>query len=193
MKTQNPTPADVLDALDRRLQKIDARRAAATNEILALEGAGIVAQAAEPVPDVELEARKLLAGGGPFAIPDPSLGVRLFNLHREREFIDRALEIGRRESFRVSIEKAAAVIVAGDAEWRAIARRRALAIAEVRRTDGAATKLRERMTADAGGGVVVGLPVDSGLIPLFGAHQLRLEGFLARAIEAGVVTQKEVK
>src|SRR6202158_253456 len=178
MKRQNEdqqvSHGDLLAAVLQKRASLIERDSALLAEQLKLEAAGINPAPPDPAPDPRRMAQTLLNGFGGPDLPAGSPSARLFSIILDRQATQIALDALVSKELAARAIAVAEVMQTGLGDWRAIVRRRALALIEHRRANRDAAEFRQAVTALAG--VAPGLVCDRHYGPLFGPPLARGQG-----------------
>jgi hypothetical protein len=193
-EAQQVSRDDLLGAVLRKRTALIERDTLLLAEQLDLEAAGVKPAQASAVPDARRMAQTLLNG---FAAPELQPGghsaeARLFSIIKDREATQIAIDLLVSRELQARAVAVAEVMQAGLGDWRAIVRRRALALLELRAANRAAARFREAVTALSG--APPGLVCDRMFGPLFGPPIVGDQSyeFLKIAVAEGIVSAKEV-
>ncbi len=133
--------------LDQRLAELEARRSEVVRQIVALEKGRHTARPPTPIGDIDLKALQALGGTIETAPPEADGNTSLWHLLREREVIDKALEIGQKQSFRNRLLRAIEVAVERERWWNERQHRRAMLIRDLQAVNRECNAFRDEMLA----------------------------------------------
>jgi hypothetical protein len=178
---------DVLAALDRRLVELQERRNVLTKQIIGLEK---TAGAGPPGANVEAEQAQALLEGKKFVMSRDKPVSALAALYAERSVIDLALKIGNSQKHRLATERATEIWSKHFPEIAKIELRRVQLALELQRVNAEREKLREKISAAGGAGV---LSTDGAELLGFQGAGDEIDWSAKRLIADGIATPAEIE
>jgi hypothetical protein len=180
---------DVLAVLDRRLLKLETRRAVVTKLIIAIEKT-TGASKDDASADLAQAEALLDDDGAKFVASRDRPMSQLDALHAERDVIDRALKIGRDRQYRLTTKRSGEIWAAHFTEIATIEKRRVFLAIELQKINRNREVLREKITAAGGAGF---LSTDGGRFLEFGDVHDEVQWAANRLIADGIATKAEIE
>ncbi|MGE9007158.1 hypothetical protein ACO2JO_01145 [Leptospira interrogans] len=183
-----PSSARVAELSKLKLEK--------TEEIIALEKAGVQARPRPLTDSPAARAARMLDGVAEPAASDGSdSAFRLHQLRAEVEVINGAIELGIQRVTAEKGERAQFLASQNASAWKALQRQRALAVMALFKANRQIGAMRAEILGGCSG---VNLPLDGFDLKLFGAFaEKNVTGhwpreFLKQVVKAGLITEKDI-
>lgn len=180
---------------DKLADELKALRRHALEELIPLENSGVKSQI--PQRGMSVRVAQLL-GDAPSSVdhkPEFNPAQRIQELREQIVDLDCAIKIAIARSGIEHADRARELAAQNDSAWRALQRRRALAIMEMMK---ASRQIEAMRLQTISGGMVPNLPLDGFTLKLGGAFSdVCVTGhwhreFLKQAVTLGIITEKEI-
>ncbi len=201
MRKQTPTESNAaaaIRAIDEKIAGWNAELKEELNDVITLEGAGVVAiNPSHAAYDVDAAARARLNGASYVAAPIGNKpGVELFLKRRKVEELKRAIELASQQSGAARIDLGRELLAKYDPEIRALHRERALAIVKIFKLNAELEAMRLKLLQ---AGSSVPHEMDGFNLKLFGQSHPPTpmnewpRRYLQTCLKAKIITEKDLE